>query len=184
MHPHCRISKRWHVVDVNNFTGDDQTTLTVDRNSAIQVCLRLHYSNWCSAGGSAADGSFRRSLKQHVTDVKNIAGLTLIDRNSANTTIYAYEIKQNVSKNLFLLLRTPLRLMALRSIFFFCYHWQWLLFTHLKNNFSTTFDDLDLTEKPRYTYCRIFFVVSIYIKTIDIIKKNFCFLFLYTIHYV
>ena len=32
---HCRISKRWHVVDVKNFTVDDQTTLTVDRNSAI-----------------------------------------------------------------------------------------------------------------------------------------------------
>ena len=34
-HPHCRISKRWHVVDVKNVTGDDQATLTVDRNSGI-----------------------------------------------------------------------------------------------------------------------------------------------------
>ena len=34
-HPHRRISKRWHVADVKDFTGDDQATLTVDRNSAI-----------------------------------------------------------------------------------------------------------------------------------------------------
>ena len=34
-HTHCCISKRLHVADVNNFTGDDQATLTVDRNSAI-----------------------------------------------------------------------------------------------------------------------------------------------------
>ena len=34
-HPHRRISKRWHVADIKNFTGDDQATLTVDQNSAI-----------------------------------------------------------------------------------------------------------------------------------------------------
>ena len=37
---------------------------------------------------------------------------------------------------------------------------------------------MDPTEKPRYTYCRFFFVDSIYSTTIDIIKKIFCFLFL------
>ena len=37
----------------------------------------------------AASGD--RSLR-HVTDVKNITGMTRIDRNSANTKIYAYEI--------------------------------------------------------------------------------------------
>ena len=30
-----RISKRWHVVDIKNFTGDHQVTLMVDRNSTI-----------------------------------------------------------------------------------------------------------------------------------------------------
>ena len=34
-----------------------------------------------------------------------------------------------------------------------CYHSQRLLFSHSKNNFSTT---LTPTEKPRYTYCRVF----------------------------
>ena len=34
-HLHRRISKRWHVADVKNFTGDDQANLTVYRNSAI-----------------------------------------------------------------------------------------------------------------------------------------------------
>ena len=48
------------------------------------------------------------------------------------------------------------------------YHSQRLLFSHSKNNFSTT---LTPTEKPRYAYCRVFFVDSIYSKTIDIIKK-------------
>ena len=45
--------------------------------------------------------------------------------------------------------------------FFSCYHLQRLLFSHSKNNFSTT---LILTEKPRYTYCRVFFVDSIYLQ--------------------
>ena len=43
-----RFSKRWHIADVKNIAGDDQTTLMVHRNSAniactfrIYVCLRL-----------------------------------------------------------------------------------------------------------------------------------------------
>ena len=48
-------------------------------------------------------------------DRQNIAGMTRIDRNSANTKMYACEIKQNVSKNFFLLLRTTPRLAALRT---------------------------------------------------------------------
>ena len=120
------------------FTGDDQATLTVNRNSKIPVCLRLHDRNLSSGGGSTADGGFQRELKRHVTDVKNIAGMTRIDRNSANMKIYAYEIKQNVSKNLFLLLQTTPRLTALRTVYFpaitrndFCFH------IRKKTNFST-----------------------------------------------
>ena len=133
---HHSFSKRWHVADVKNIAGDDQTTVMVHRNSANlactfriyvclrlcdrdccfaadgsgschapassyfeertrcrrqilqwrwpgnpngrsnfrKVCLRLHDRNWCSGGGSAADGSFRRSLKRHVANVKNIVG--------------------------------------------------------------------------------------------------------------
>ena len=55
-----RLSKRWHVSDVKNIAGDDQTTLMVHRNSAniarpfrFYVCLRLHDRYCCSV----ADGS-------------------------------------------------------------------------------------------------------------------------------
>ena len=50
-----------------------------------------------------------------------------------------------------------------------CYHSQRLLFSYSKNNFLTT---LTPTEKPRYTYCRVFFVDSIYSQTIDIIREK------------
>ena len=57
---HHRFSKRWHVADVKNIAGDDQTTLIVHQNSAnlactfrIYVCLRLHDHDCCST----ADGS-------------------------------------------------------------------------------------------------------------------------------
>ena len=52
---------------------------------------------------------------------------------------------------------------------FSCYHSQRLLFSHSKNNFSTT---LTPTEKPRCTYCRVFIVDSICSTTIDIITNN------------
>ena len=54
--------------------------------------------------------------------------------------------------------------------FISCYHSQRLLLSHSKNNFSTT---LTPTEKPRYTYCRVFIVNSIYSKTIHIIRNFF-----------
>ena len=57
---HHRFSNRWHVADVKNTAGDDQTTVMVHRNSAnlactfrIYVCLRLCDRDCCSA----ADGS-------------------------------------------------------------------------------------------------------------------------------
>ena len=57
---HQRFSKRWHVADVKNIAGDDQTTLLVHRNFTnlacifrIYVCLRLCDRDCCSA----ADGS-------------------------------------------------------------------------------------------------------------------------------
>ena len=55
-----RFSKRWHIADVKNIDGDDQTTLMVHRNSAniactfrIYVCLRLCDHDCCSV----ADGN-------------------------------------------------------------------------------------------------------------------------------
>ena len=50
------FSKRWHVSDVKNIAGDDQTTLMVHQHSANIVCtfrfyvsLRLRDRNCCSA---------------------------------------------------------------------------------------------------------------------------------------
>ena len=174
---HHRFSKRWHVADVKNIAGDDQTTLMVHWNSAndawtfrFYVCLRLRNHDCCCA----ADGSgschapassyfeekkrcrrqklywrwpgnpngrskfhnlglftftrsqltLRRRLRGWLAAFgdrsvarnqrQNITGMTRIDRNSVNTKIYAYEIKQNV----FLLLRTTPQLMALCTVFF------------------------------------------------------------------
>ena len=56
--------------------------------------------------------------------------------------------------------------------FFSYYKSQWLLFSHMKNNFSTT---LTPTEKPRYTHWRVFIVDSYYSKTIDIIITKYWF---------
>ena len=188
-----RFSKRWHVADVKNIAGDDQTTLMVHRNSAniactfrIYVCLRLRECDCCStADGSGSShapapsyfeemsrcrhqklhwrwpgnpngrlkfrnlGLFtftrsqltlRRRLRgwwrlpeisqtARCRRKKNWPAMTRIDRNSVNTKIYAYEIKQSVSKNFFLLLWTTPRLSALRIVYFpaitrngFCFH--------------------------------------------------------------
>ena len=57
------------------------------------------------------------------------SAMTRIDRNSANMQIYAYEIKQSISENFLLLLRTTPRLTALHTVYFpaitrndFCFH--------------------------------------------------------------
>ena len=63
-----------------------------------------------AASGDRSNGTLPTS--------KTSPAMTRIDRNSANTQIYAYEIKQNVSKNFFFLLRTTPRLTALRTIYF------------------------------------------------------------------
>ena len=110
------------------------------------------------------------------TERKTSLRMIMIDRNSANTKIYTYEIKQNVSKNFFLLLRTKPLLTTLRTVFSY-YHSQRLLFSPTKNNLSTT-----LTPPPKNRYIHIvecFFVDSIYSKTIYIIRKTkFLLLFL------
>ena len=69
--------------------------------------------------------------------------MTRIDQNSAITKIYAYEIKQNLSQNIFCC--KDASMMALRTVFFPYYHSQRLLFSPTKNNFSTT-----LTPTERY----------------------------------
>ena len=92
-----RCSKRWHVVDIKNIAGDNQTTLMVHRNSAsimctfrFYICLRLRDCDCCSAAdgsGSCTHPHHRISKRRHVADVKNITGddqATLtVDRNSS-----------------------------------------------------------------------------------------------------
>ena len=98
--------------------------------------------------------------------------MTRIDRNSANTQISAYEIKQSVSKNFFVLLRSTPRLTALHTVYFpaitrngFCYHILKIISRRplhpLKNR------DINIVE--------FFFVDSIYSTTIDIITNNILF---------
>ena len=55
-----RFSKRWHVADIKNSAGDDQTTLMVHRNFAniactfrFYICLRLHDRDCCSTADSS-----------------------------------------------------------------------------------------------------------------------------------
>ena len=76
----------------------DLSLLTLARS---QLTLQRRLRGW---------QRFRRSFKQHVGDVENFAGISSsmieINRSCAITKIYAYEIKQNLSKNIFLLLRS------------------------------------------------------------------------------
>ena len=94
--------------------------------------------------------------------------MTRIDRNSANLRLR--DRTKCLEKRLFAATNdTAIDGIAHRLLS--CYHSQLLLFSHSKNNFSTT---LTPTEKPRYTYCRVFFVdFCIYSKTINIIRNFF-----------
>ena len=73
--------------------------------------------------------AFGDRLNDTLPTSKTSPAMTRIDRNSANTQIYAYEIKQRFSKNFFLLLRMTPRLTALCTVYFpaitrhgFCFH--------------------------------------------------------------
>ena len=102
---------------------------------------------------------------------KTSPAMTRIDRNSTNTKIYAYEIKQSVSKNFFLLLRMTPRLTALRTVNFpaitrngFCFH--------IRKIISRPPGP---PRKNRDIHIVGFFVDSIYSTTIDIVTKNILF---------
>ena len=118
-----------------------------------------------AVSGDRSNGTLPRS--------KTSPAMTKIDRNSANMKMYAYEIKQNVSKKIIFAATNAAAIDGIAHRLLSCYHSQRLLFSHSKNNFST-----NLTPpKKRYTHCRVFIVDSICSTTIDIITI-FCFLFL------
>ena len=96
--------------------------------------------------------------------------MTRIDRNSTITKIYAYEIKQDLSKNILLLLERRHYDANAHCCNFVSYcHLQRLMLSPTKNIFSTT---LNPTEKLRYTYWRVFCKFYFYSKIIDIIRNN------------
>ena len=78
--------------DIKDIAGDDQATIKVDKNYTNIVVLRnlhLREGDWCFT----ADGGFRRLLKQHAADIKNIAGDDQVTLTIAKPIeIYIYEI--------------------------------------------------------------------------------------------
>ena len=119
------------------------------------------------ASGDRSNGTFPTS--------KNIAG---DDQDGSKLIKYENLCLRDQAKRLELFLFAATNDVAIDGIahrLLSCYHLQRLLFSHSKNNFSTT---LTPTGKPRYTYCS-FFVDSIYSKTIDIIRKIIFFSILY-----
>ena len=126
-HLHHRISKRWHVADVKKLHWrwpGNPSGQSKFRNlglfkftwSQLTAAPRL-----MAASGDSSYGTLHT--------LKTSPAMTRIDRNSTNTQIYAYKIKQSVSQNFFLLLRTTPRLTALHTVYFpaitrngFCFH--------------------------------------------------------------
>ena len=118
-------------------------------------------------GGSAAGWWLPEIAQTARNRRQNIAGTTRINRDTTNTKIYAKGSSKTSRNTSFLRLRTTPRLTALRTVFFLLSLATAFVFTFQKS----FLDDLDPTEKPRYTYYS-FFVDSIYSKTIHIIGKK------------
>ena len=85
MDSHHHFSKRWHIADIKTspeMTRQPQCRSKFRKYRVYLPILRLKDRDWCSK----ADCSFRKSLKRHLVNVKNITGddqVTLrIDRNS------------------------------------------------------------------------------------------------------
>ena len=101
---HCRFSKTWHVADVKIIAGDDQATLMVNRNSPnIAYTFRMLLRDW-----RQRQLPWTRAVvfRRHDTLLmsKTSPAMMRIDRNSAFTKIYAYKIKQDLSRKTFFLL--------------------------------------------------------------------------------
>ena len=110
-----RFSKRWHVADVKNIAGGNQATLMVDRNSAniayifcFYVCLHIRDRNCCSAsdgnGSCHVASLFFDEMIPSWRQKHRWRWPGSIEQFHTITKIHAYEIKQDLSKNIFLLL--------------------------------------------------------------------------------
>ena len=162
-----RRSLKRHVANIKHIVCDDQATLIVDRNSAIclftlaksQLTRRRQLRGWRQPPEIAQTAHCRRQTHrwQWPGSIKFSQLRKLMPTRSSKAS----------RKNLFAV-RSPL-LRWHCALFFFYYHSQRFMFSPTKNNFSTT---LTPTKKLRNTYWRVFFVDSIYSKTIDIVIKR------------
>ena len=212
-----RFSKKWHVADVKNVAGDDQTTLMAHRNSANIACTFRFYVSLCLRNRdccSVADDSgschapapsyfeemtccrrkkfhwrwpgnpngrskfrnlglftftrsqltLRRRLHRwwQLTEIAQTAHNRRQKhrRNDQDRSKFFPQIRKfmptrssKTSRKTSLCWYEHCRDWRHCALFFVCYHSQRILFSHSKNNFSTT---LTPTKKPRYTYCRVF----------------------------
>ena len=87
------------------------------RNLGLFTFTRSQLMLW-SGSGSMADGGFRRSLKWHVTDVKNIAGWPGSIDIPQIRKFMPRRSRKTSQKTSFLLLWTTPRFTALRTVFF------------------------------------------------------------------
>ena len=182
---HC-FSKKWHLADIKNIAGDDQSTLMVDRNSAniaytfgFYVCLRLRDHDCCSAAddngschGLAPSFFKEMTLCRHQKPRQRWPGSIKIPHLPKFMLIKSSKTAQQTS---FFASRTP-PLWCHCALFFSYYHSQRLLFSPTKNNFSMTLT----SPKNRDIHIEEFFVDSIYSKTIDIIIKIIYFFYFWT----
>ena len=105
------FSKRWHIADVKNITGDDQATVMVDENSvniaytfnftSVYVCEIATVSLRLTAMAVATDSRRRFRKDDTLPTSKTSTAMTRIDQNSIFTKIYTCKIKQDLSKNIF-----------------------------------------------------------------------------------
>ena len=141
-----------------------QATIFVDWNSAnivytfeFYVCLRLRDRDCCSAAdGSGSCHRLAQSFFEQMTRCrcqKTLPAMTMIYRNSAFTKIYAYEIKQDLSKNIFFIFRMP-PLWFHCALFFSYYHSQRLFFSPMK---KIIFDNPDPHRKTVICILKCFF---------------------------
>ena len=140
-HTHRRISKRWHVADVKKlhwrWPGNpngrskfrDLGLFTFTRS---QLMFRQRLRGWWRLPEIAQTARCRRQKhrrrRPRSIEIPQIRKFLLAATNDAAIDGIAHYLLTG-------------------------YHSQRLLFSHSKNNFSTT---LTPTKKPRYTYCRGF----------------------------
>ena len=140
---HQKHHQRW--------PSNSKSRLKFHKYRAYRPILRLRNHDWCFT----ADGSFQKSFKWHLADVKkhrrrwpgNLKDW-LKFRNYQNLHLQ-YQARP-LEKHLFAARRPPLWCHCVT--FFSYYHSQQLLFSPTKNNFSMT---LTPTKKPNYTYWRV-----------------------------